>query len=68
MATSTSRSKSDEEKYVKQLRKAMLAVEDICGDTDAPMRARLHAIRRIRDFCEVILDEFDPKPKEQADA
>jgi hypothetical protein len=54
--------------YEKQLRKAMLAVEDICGDTDAPMRARLHAIRRIRDFCEVILDEFDPKPKEQADA
>lgn len=54
--------------YEKQLRKAMLAIEDICGDTDAPMRARLYAVRRIRDFCEVILDEFDPKPKQEADA
>jgi len=54
--------------YEKQLRKAMLAVEDICGDTDTPMRERLYAVRRIRDFCEVILDEFDPKPKQEAEA
>lgn len=54
--------------YEKQLRKAMLAVEDICGDTDTPMRERLSAVRRIRDFCEVILDEFDPRPKQEAEA
>lgn len=54
--------------YERQLRKAMLAIEDICGDTDAPMRARLYAVRRIRDFCEVILDEFDPKPKQETEA
>ena len=54
--------------YDKQVRDAMLIIEDICGDTDEPIRARLFALRRIRDFCEVILDEFDPKPKQEADA
>ena len=55
--------KDTPERHEKQMRKAMLALEEIAGDTEAPMKERLAALRRIRDFCTVILDEFDPKPK-----
>lgn len=61
--------KTDTTRYEKQMRKAMLAVEDICGDTEVPMKERLAAVRRIRDFCSVIVDEFDPKKDhEEAEA
>lgn len=46
--------------YERQLRKAMLAIEEIAGDTETPMRERIAAIKRVRDFCDVLVVQCSP--------
>lgn len=57
----------DTERYVRQMRKAMNAAEEIAGDTETPWREREAAIKRIVTFWEALLVECGPKHQTEDD-
>ena len=47
--------------FERELRRAMVACEQIAGDTDTPIKDRVHALQRVVTFWQALIDELDPK-------
>lgn len=58
----------DTERYVKEMRRAMVAMEQIAGDTEAPMNQRLDALQRCVDFWQSLIFEIAPHRKHAIEA
>jgi len=59
----------DRERYVKQMKTAMAKMEEIAGDTDAPLGDRVYAIHRVITFWQGLVDNLDPpNPPKEAEA